>query len=66
MDTGTKESKFGFYTDRDKIPEYLKNISANPYIQFKGIHCHIGSNILDVDNYASAIEITVNYPKKSS
>lgn len=61
MDTGTKESKFGFYTDREKIPEYLTNISAKNYIKFKGIHCHIGSNILNVDNYTRAIEIVVDY-----
>jgi diaminopimelate decarboxylase len=61
MDTGTKESKFGFYTDREKITEYLKNISAKNYINFKGIHCHIGSNIRDVDNYKRAIEIAVDY-----
>lgn len=61
MDTATKESKFGFYADREKIPEYLKNISTNPYITFKGIHCHIGSNIRDIDNYTSAIEVVIDY-----
>jgi diaminopimelate decarboxylase len=53
--TGVKESKFGFYKDQDKIPEYLKEVCLNNYIHFKGIHFHIGSNIHDLSSYKNAI-----------
>jgi diaminopimelate decarboxylase len=61
MDTGSKESKFGFYFDRKKIPEYLRNVCKSHYINFKGIHFHIGSNIHNTDNYGKAIEAIINY-----
>ena len=55
--TGVKESKFGFYRDLDKIPEYLKENCSNNYVHFKGLHFHIGSNINDLSSYENAIDI---------
>ncbi|MBA3813619.1 MAG: diaminopimelate decarboxylase [Alphaproteobacteria bacterium] len=61
METASKESKFGFYEDLNNIPEYLREACASHYIDFKGIHFHIGSNIHNTDNYGKAIESIVDY-----
>lgn len=54
--TGTKESKFGFYADQDKIPDVVKEICSKGYIKFKGLHCHIGSNIQNASFFEHALE----------
>lgn len=61
ISTGIKESKFGFYTDQARVPEYLKTVCASGYIVFRGIHFHIGSNIYDLENFIDAINVIVDY-----
>ncbi|MBL8677376.1 MAG: diaminopimelate decarboxylase, partial [Alphaproteobacteria bacterium] len=59
--TAVKESKFGFYRDQDRIPEYLRKVCASGYIKFKGIHFHLGSNIHKTSFYEEAIEKVADY-----
>jgi diaminopimelate decarboxylase len=59
--TAVKESKFGFYRDQDRIPEYLQKVCANGYIKFKGIHFHLGSNIHKASFYEEALDKVGEY-----
>ena len=44
ISTGLKENKFGM--SPEKIRHFLTHADSYPHIQFDGIHCHIGSQIL--------------------
>ncbi len=56
--TGMKESKFGI--DINKAPEeYIYAKSLN-HLEVVGIHCHIGSQILDISPFSEAVEKVVN------
>ncbi|MBC7473795.1 MAG: diaminopimelate decarboxylase [Candidatus Sericytochromatia bacterium] len=59
--TGGVESKFGIYfTD---VPEILK-ISEKYNVIIKGIHQHIGSNILDENTFLSAVDVLLKSAKE--
>jgi len=47
--TGMKESKFGI--NLDKLNEVLCQLPALKNVSFEGIHCHIGSQITNLDNF---------------
>ncbi len=51
--TGTKETKFGISIY--KIPGMIKSITELKNIELKGIHFHIGSQIVDVNPYIETI-----------
>jgi len=51
ISTGQKETKFGIYfEDMDKVLDVLRTCDA---IELIGIHFHIGSQILKMDNFVS-------------
>jgi len=51
ISTGQKETKFGIYfEDMDKVLEVIRTCDA---IELIGIHFHIGSQILKMDNFVS-------------
>ncbi len=51
--TGLKESKFGI--PRQEIVDTYREAKGLPYISPVGIHCHIGSQILEVEPYVEAV-----------
>ena len=58
MTTGLNENKFGIYLDKneDKFYNKIKDIYFNKdnkyeYLNFIGLHFHIGSQILDFNDY---------------
>ncbi|MBE0516481.1 MAG: diaminopimelate decarboxylase, partial [Methanophagales archaeon] len=56
--TGLRESKFGIpYYEMISACEVAKRL---PNISLKGIHCHIGSQILDVSVFSEATEKMMN------
>lgn len=56
--TGLRESKFGI-PYHEILPAY-EEASKLPNIRIKGIHCHIGSQILDVGVFREATEKMMN------
>lgn len=54
MATGGKDSKFGL--PLDQAEQAIVRMNAHPLVNFRGIHEHIGSQILDVDQFAEAVE----------
>ncbi|HZB75192.1 MAG TPA: diaminopimelate decarboxylase [Solirubrobacteraceae bacterium] len=54
MDTGSAESKFG--VSLDAAPALLERIAAVPGLELRGLHVHIGSQLLDLDGFGRAAE----------
>jgi len=59
IQTGQDDSKFGFNLNNGDARRALDRSFASPVMRLLGIHCHIGSNVFDVDNFASAAQIMV-------
>ena len=57
--TGQADTKFGFNIANGSALRAVKQILATPNVHFKGIHCHIGSQLLDADTHVEAAEIMV-------
>ena len=60
--TGLATSKFGI--PHKEIPAAYREALACKNIQPVGIHCHIGSQILDVEPFARAAEVMVRIAKE--
>jgi diaminopimelate decarboxylase len=57
--TAKNDTKFGFTLEQ--IPEVVKKLLENKnYINFKGFHCHIGSQIFEIQPFLDLIEIVFN------
>lgn len=59
IQTGQDDSKFGFNLNNGDARRALDRAFASPAMHLLGIHCHIGSNVLDVANFARASQIMV-------
>jgi diaminopimelate decarboxylase len=54
MDTGSADSKFG--VSLDAAPALLERIAGTPGLELRGLHVHIGSQLLDLDGFGRAAE----------
>jgi diaminopimelate decarboxylase len=54
MDTGSPAAKFGVALDA--APALLERVAASPRLELRGLHVHIGSQLLDLDGFARAAE----------
>lgn len=52
--TGGSDSKFGL--PADQIAAAVAEIRDDPYLQLDGVHLHIGSQILETEPFAGAVE----------
>lgn len=55
--TGQIDSKFGFAPVETVIQDAIKKAITLANINLAGIHCHIGSQIFDLEPYEDAVEI---------
>jgi len=55
ISTGKIDSKFGIA--KEKIIEAVKLANKTKYLNFIGLHAHIGSQILDLDPYKTEVEV---------
>ncbi len=60
--TGMKKSKFGI--DINKAFEVYRWAASLPNVEVVGIHCHIGSQLLDLSPFGEAVEKVVNLYKR--
>lgn len=60
--TGLATSKFGI--PHEQIPAAYREALACKHVRPVGIHCHIGSQILDVEPFARAAEVMVRIAKE--
>jgi diaminopimelate decarboxylase len=55
--TGQADTKFGFNIADGSALEAVRRVLATPGLRFRGIHCHIGSQLLDSETHAQSAEI---------
>jgi diaminopimelate decarboxylase len=60
VQTGQDDSKFGFNLNNGDAMRAMTRAFASPALHLLGLHCHIGSNVLDVENFARATEVMVD------
>jgi diaminopimelate decarboxylase len=58
--TGQDDSKFGFNLNNGDAMRAIQSAQASAAVELVGIHCHIGSNVLSVANFADACAVMVN------
>jgi diaminopimelate decarboxylase len=54
ISTGQTDSKFGFSID--EAPEAMARVRTGSRLVLAGLHCHIGSQLLDLDPFVETIE----------
>jgi diaminopimelate decarboxylase len=54
--TGNEDSKFGFNLSNGQAEEAFKLVYNHSSINFRGLHCHIGSQIFETDRFVAAAD----------
>jgi diaminopimelate decarboxylase len=60
VSTGQDDSKFGFNLNNGDAMKAITRAQSSAAIDLIGIHCHIGSNVFAVDNFAEASKVMVD------
>ncbi len=63
--TGKKDSKFGIPLDDDIIFPAIKAAIDSPWVEFKGVHFHVGSQLFEVRPYLEAVEYSLRLMKET-
>ncbi len=61
ISTGNVDSKFGSAIVTGQAMEIVKSAIAAENVELAGIHCHIGSQIFDIDPFENAAKIMVKF-----
>lgn len=62
--TGQIDSKFGFALETGEAFEAVKLALTYNNINYVGVHCHIGSQIFDIDPFVHTAEVMLNFIAK--
>ena len=65
ISTGKKDSKFGIPLDEDVIYPAIKAAIDSQYVNFKGIHFHVGSQLFDNRSHLLALDIALQLVKET-
>lgn len=55
--TGNEDSKFGFNIQNGQADEAFKRLHQHPYLNLRGIHTHIGSQIFTTESFTLAVKL---------
>lgn len=61
--TGQIDSKFGFALETGEAMAAVKLALETPCVELKGLHCHIGSQIFDIDPFELAAKVMLDFYK---
>ncbi len=61
VQTGKIDSKFGFAIELGTAMEVVKLAIKKPNITLRGVHCHIGSQIFDLDPFELAAKVMLQF-----
>lgn len=59
--TGQIDSKFGVALENGEAFEICKRASEMKNVKVSGVHCHIGSQIFDIEPFCEAADIMMNF-----
>src|SRR5699024_6328605 len=62
--TGNEDSKFGFNLANGQAEEAFRRLHKHEHIHFKGLHCHIGSQIFETEGFVIAAEMLFDELKR--
>lgn len=62
--TGQIDSKFGFTVSNGQAIEALKQSMNLSNLRFKGVHCHIGSQVFEMESFGHAARIMMDVVKE--
>ena len=62
--TGQIDSKFGFALETGEAFEAVKEVVACENVDFYGVHCHIGSQIFDIEPFEAAAKTMLEFIAK--
>ena len=62
--TGQIDSKFGFALETGEAFEAVKKALELENVNLSGLHCHIGSQIFDIDPFVLAAEVMIKFIAK--
>jgi diaminopimelate decarboxylase len=57
--TGAKGSKFGFPVESDVLYPLFRQAMGSKYIEFRGIHFHVGSQLFTNQSHLDALEVAL-------
>lgn len=63
IQTGQIDSKFGFTLENGDALLAVKKVIDEPTLSLRGIHCHIGSQIFELESYVLAAKAMVAFMK---
>lgn len=61
--TGHIDSKFGFTLQTGDAMDGVKKVVESDNLNFKGLHCHIGSQIFGTESFTHAVDVMMNFIK---
>lgn len=62
--TGQIDSKFGFAIENNEAYEIIKYAKDLKNVSVVGVHCHIGSQIFELEPFSEAAKIMINFMAK--
>jgi len=62
--TGQIDSKFGLVIENSQAMTAVKRALEMDNISFKGLHCHIGSQIFELESYTHATEVMMAFARR--
>ncbi|MDX9871915.1 MAG: diaminopimelate decarboxylase [Clostridia bacterium] len=62
--TGQIDSKFGVAIATGQALEFVKTALRCENVQLKGLHCHIGSQIFEIESFRHTAEVMMGFMKK--
>ncbi|MCL6519412.1 MAG: diaminopimelate decarboxylase [Armatimonadetes bacterium] len=64
ISTGQEDTKFGFNIKSGAAMDAVRKALDYPGIELRGIHCHVGSQLLDTEAHTAAIDVMVEFAKE--
>ena len=61
ISTTKNDSKFGVSIFSQETLRLIEDMESSPLVDFRGIHCHIGSQIFEEESYEKAVEEMFRY-----
>jgi diaminopimelate decarboxylase len=61
VSTGQNDSKFGFNLANGDAQRAVERASTSNSLKLVGLHCHIGSNVFETENFTKAAEVMVRF-----